>query len=105
MRRTRRFRRRWREVVDGIVSLHDFRRARAMATHRAVGARPQWNLYGSHYLYPADLAAIYDLNPLYKAGTDGAGVSIAIAGRSNIDMSDVAARFARSGSEGGIARR
>ena len=84
------------EVVDGIVSLHDFRRVRAMATHRALGTRPQWNLYGSDYLYPADLAAIYDLNPLYQAGsdgagTDGAGVSIAIAGRSNIDLGDVAA--------------
>ena len=84
-------------VVGGIVSLHDFRRVAAISSHKPLGARAQWNLYGSHYMYPADYAAIYNLNPLYDAGTAGAGVSIAIAGRSNIDLSDVAAFRTASG--------
>jgi subtilase family serine protease len=84
-------------VVQGIVSLHDFRRTPAISAPRSLAARAEWNLYGSHYLYPADLAVIYDLNPLYQAGTSGAGVSIAIAGRSNIDLADVASFRAAAG--------
>jgi len=84
-------------VVEGIVSLHDFRRARAGRTERALGPRPQWNMGGNHYLFPADYATIYDLNPLYGAGTTGAGVSIAIVGRSNINLSDMAAFRTASG--------
>ncbi len=78
-------------VVGGIVSMHDFRRAPAMAAHRALQSTPQWTLNGTHYLFPADFAAIYNLNPLYGAGTSGAGVPIAIAGRSNINLGDVEA--------------
>ena len=43
------------------------------------------------------LPPIYDLNPLYGAGTTGTGVSIAIVGRSNINVSDVAAFRAKAG--------
>ncbi len=77
-------------VVSGIVSLNDFRHAPQIRARRALGARPQWNIYGSNYLFPADFATIYDVNPLYSAGSTGAGVSIAIVGRSNINLSDVA---------------
>jgi subtilase family serine protease len=52
---------------------------------------------GNHYLFPADYATIYDLNPVYGAGTTGAGVAIAVAGRSNINLSDVQAFRTASG--------
>jgi len=90
-------------VVGGVVSLHDFRRrseikartalaTEAVAGERSfVGAQPLYTSGSTHYLFPADWATIYDLNSLYGAGTAGAGSSIAIAGRSNIDVSDVAA--------------
>lgn len=39
---------------------------------------------------PFDFAAIYNLLPLWNAGIDGTGQTIAIAGRSEIDLSDVA---------------
>jgi hypothetical protein len=48
-------------------------------------------------LYPADWATIYDVNPLYKAGTTGAGSSIAIVGRSNLNLADVSEFRAKSG--------
>jgi len=83
--------------VEGIVSLHDFRRASSIGPRRAVALRPQWNLAGSHFLYPADFAVLYDLNPLYSEGTTGSAVSIAIAGRSNINVADVSAFRANSG--------
>jgi subtilase family serine protease len=76
-------------VVEGIVSLHDFRRAPAMTARRLAGTRPEMTSGGSHYLFPADYGVIYDLNSLYAAGTTGTGVSIAIAGRSDIDPGDV----------------
>ncbi len=80
-------------VVGGLVSLHSFRRTSQIANRRPLGtgqaAAPLYSAGSTHYLFPADFASIYDLNPLLSAGTAGAGVSIAIAGRSNINLSDV----------------
>ncbi|HUA99612.1 MAG TPA: S53 family peptidase [Terracidiphilus sp.] len=105
-------------VVGGVVSLNDFRHQSEMAVKAIMsgglgppeigqstgdarrgpapqpgrtGASPQLTSGGNHYLYPADFATIYDLDPLYNAGTSGAGVTVAITGRSNINLSDVAA--------------
>ncbi len=60
-------------------------------------ARPQYTSGSTHYLFPADWATIYDLNSLYSAGTKGTGTSIAIVGRSNINVSDVTQFRAASG--------
>jgi pseudomonalisin len=78
-------------VVGGVVSLHDFRRQAETGTRKVLSAQPEYTAGSTHYLFPADFAAIYDLNPLYSAGTEGAGTAIAVAGRSNILTSDVAA--------------
>jgi len=84
-------------VVAGIVSLHDFRRRSEIAGKLSVpelkgkqaispeNTQPN----GAHYLFPADFAAIYDLNPLYAAGTTGKGSYIAVVGRSNISLNDI----------------
>lgn len=93
-------------LVSGIVSLHDFRRSAeiearlpleagiggrpALEPGATAGSQPEYTAGGTHYVFPSDFATIYDLDPLYDAGTTGAGVSIAIAGRSNINLSDVA---------------
>jgi pseudomonalisin len=77
-------------VVTGIVSLHDFARVSQMRPRVLAGKHPSYTDGSSHYLFPADWAAIYDLVPLYAAGTSGSGTSIAIVGRSNISLSDVA---------------
>ena len=93
-------------VVAGILSLHDFRRnseahlVRGIADPKtareeaaisdAQGANPENTQGSTHYLFPADFATIYDLNPLYNAGQNGSGISIAIVGRSNINLNDVA---------------
>ncbi|ABF39455.1 protease [Candidatus Koribacter versatilis Ellin345] len=44
---------------------------------------------GEHAITPADFATIYNLNPLYQAGINGAGQSIAIVARSDIYSRDV----------------
>jgi subtilase family serine protease len=84
-------------TVGGIVSLHSFRRTSAISSRRILNISPltspraQYSAGATHYLFPADLATVYDLNALYAEGINGAGTSIAIAGRSNINLSDVAA--------------
>jgi uncharacterized membrane protein len=88
-------------VVGGVVSLHDFRRTSEIGARKELSSgletRPQYTSGSAHYLFPADWATIYDLSPLYSAGTKGAGVSIAITGRSNINVSDVTEFRAASG--------
>jgi len=73
-------------VVLGTVTLHDFGRTSFRTVKQTVS---DFASGGSNYLAPADFATIYNLNPLYTAGTDGTGTSIAIVGRTNITLSDV----------------
>jgi len=47
--------------------------------------------YCNNWLGPYDFATIYDVLPLWNAGIDGTGVSIAIVGETDIQMSDVQA--------------
>jgi len=73
------------EVVRGVVSLHDFL---SLPNHVV---RPAYTYEGSsHYLMPQDWATIYDALPLYNQGIVGAGQSIAVLGRVDITMADVA---------------
>ncbi len=46
---------------------------------------------GNHFLAPADLATIYNLNPIYGQGTDGTGQTIAVVGQSDINVFDIEA--------------
>jgi pseudomonalisin len=72
-------------LVAGIVSLHDVPLPSVGYRRRAAGTG------GARPLAPADLATIYDLLPLYAAGIDGAGQSVAIVGRTDIELADVQA--------------
>ncbi len=47
--------------------------------------------YCSNWLGPYDFATIYDVLPLWNAGIDGTGVTIAIVGETDIQLSDVQA--------------
>jgi hypothetical protein len=76
-------------VVGGVLSLHDFRRTSEIRARESLGTRPQYSAGSTHYLFPADWATIYDLNSLYSAGKTGTGTSIAIVGRSDINLPDV----------------
>lgn len=78
-------------LVNGVVSLHDFRHSPQIASQRPLDSTPAYSAGSTHNLFPADFAAIYNLNPLFSAGTSGAGVAIAIVGRSNINIGDVEA--------------
>jgi len=78
------------EVVTGVVSLNDFE---SQPMHRGLAPigspQPEFTSGGSHYLAPADFATIYDSASLYTQSIDGTGQSVAVAGRSNLNLSDV----------------
>ena len=64
------------DVVAGIVSLHDFR------PHTNFKARPAYTFSNGSGTYeavtPADLATIYNFNPLFAAGITGQGQRIVV---------------------------
>jgi len=65
-----------RGVVDGIVSLHDFR------PHTYMKPKTQYTFSsggGTYYaMTPADLATVYNLTPLFKAGITGKGQTVVV---------------------------
>ncbi len=73
-------------LVAGVVSLNSFP-LRALHTQPQLvsgqGIAPSYTYGSSHYLAPADFATIYNMSPLYTAGINGAGTTIAIVGRTH----------------------
>ena len=89
-------------VVAGLASTNDIQPARYSnvigkatfnpKTHETI---PQWTYpaaSGKKYLVaaPGDLAIQYDIDPFYKAGTNGAGITIGIVSQAGIDNTIVA---------------
>ncbi|HTB15455.1 MAG TPA: S53 family peptidase [Bryobacteraceae bacterium] len=61
-------------AIAGIVSMHDF------MPHKMAKPKYTFTYQGQTYwaLVPADLATIYDMNPLLKAGTTGSGQTVVV---------------------------
>ena len=87
-------------VVAGIDTLHDFRKTQAIrvlgTAHRSGNSavwQPDFTFNGAagveHFLAPGDFAKIYNTAGLYQSGINGAGQSLAIVARNNINLSDV----------------
>jgi hypothetical protein len=87
-------------VAQGVLSLHDFRKKAAHSQFHRVSRNPATGQLvpdftistaqgSAHFMVPGDFARIYNTEPLLKQRISGAGVSIAIVGRSNINLSDV----------------
>ncbi|HEV2721463.1 MAG TPA: protease pro-enzyme activation domain-containing protein, partial [Thermoanaerobaculia bacterium] len=74
------------DVVGGVVTLHDFGRHPMNHGFKPV---PDYTSGTSHYVAPADFAKIYNVNPLYTAGINGSGQTVAIVGRTDIALGDV----------------
>ena len=76
------------DVVSGVVTLHDFGRHPMNHGFKPV-SMPEYTSGTSHYVAPADFAKIYNVNPLYTAGINGSGQTVAIVGRTDIALGDV----------------
>jgi uncharacterized protein (TIGR03437 family) len=77
------------DAVAGFLGLNDFRTKPASRSLGSVSIPDYTSSTGDHYLSPADWTTIYDVKPLYTAGIDGTGQSIAIVGQSDILLSDL----------------
>ncbi len=93
-------------VVTSVLSLNDFDKpslhSNATSVRRNIvtgkldpvndtrGPTPAFTSgTGTHLLAPGDYAKIYDTTPLLQSGTQGTGISIAIPGRTEINLADV----------------
>ncbi|HYB90353.1 MAG TPA: protease pro-enzyme activation domain-containing protein, partial [Candidatus Binataceae bacterium] len=66
-------------AVVGVVALHDFR------PHPVLHKSTEYTIGGGTYaLVPADLATIYNLNPVFSAGYSGQGQTIVVAEDSDV---------------------
>ena len=76
-------------IVAGVGGLNDFRpkphfKRRNPAYSFPVGS----NQYKPH-LAPGDIATVYDINPLYTAGTDGTGQKLVVVGQTDVYLADL----------------
>jgi subtilase family serine protease len=72
-------------LVAGFPSLGDF-----FARSHHLVSKPLTNLSsGKHAMSPGDFSTIYNTTPLYGAGIDGTGQTIAVVGRTDIKLADV----------------
>jgi subtilase family serine protease len=81
-------------VVTAIRGLDDFRPhpPASQAIAQKIDGRPEFtSSNGTHYIAPDDLAAIYDITPLYAAGYNGAGQKLAVVGQTDISIADMRA--------------
>jgi Pro-kumamolisin, activation domain/IPT/TIG domain len=76
-------------AISGIVSLHDFLpnplyQLRRSRDHFDFHDGDNKNNNNAHPVAPADLATIYNLNPLFNAGVSGQGQTIVVVEDSNV---------------------
>ncbi len=88
-------------AVAGVHTLHNFLKkpmirvgSRVRATFMPgpppqVTFPPQNGRPAIHALGPQDYAKIYNINPAYNSGITGAGITVAVVGRSNFSVGDV----------------
>jgi hypothetical protein len=81
-------------VVAGVRNLDDFRpRPQHISMKRNFTSATSGNVFFS----PGDIVTTYDIQPLYSAGIDGTGQTIAIMGQSFVNVADVEAFQAAAG--------
>jgi uncharacterized protein (TIGR03437 family) len=85
-------------LVAVIAGLNDFHPKPAIRLGQIGGKEsPEYSSGSSHVMVPDDFATIYDVQPLYAQGYDGAGQTLVILGGSDINVSDIASFRSASG--------
>ena len=80
------------EALEGVIqSIRNLNDSRPKPQVRFRNTTPNFTSAqsGNHYLTPKDVATIYDVNAAYSSGYSGIGQSIAIAGQSQVNVSDI----------------
>ena len=83
-------------LLVGIRGLNDFKlKPRSVRNRRQFQAPLEPNftssISGNNFLAPDDFATIYDVKALYNSGIDGTGQKVAIAGQTDIKLTDIEA--------------
>jgi len=99
-------------VVAGVATLHNFTKqsqlissGRQFEAQLSSAGRPLFTAgFGNNALSPGDYARIYNLNPLFNANVNGAGTTIAVVGRTNINLSDIQEFRSTFGLSGGTVQ-
>jgi len=73
-------------TVEAVRNLSNFRPKPMHVRTRTAFTSSQ---SGNVFFAPGDIGVTYDINPLYSAGVDGTGQSIAVMGQSAIQTSDI----------------
>lgn len=73
-------------TIEAVRNLSNFRPKPLYVKTRAGFTSGQ---SGNNFFAPGDIAVTYDIQPLYSAGIDGTGQSIAVVGQSAIDVKDI----------------
>jgi len=79
-------------VILGFRGLNDFRPKPLdlqVGKPRSIAKPDYSDGTGDHALVPADLATIYNVHGLYNSGITGSGVTVAVVGQTDMDMSDI----------------
>ena len=77
-------------VVGGITGLNDFRLKPRIHTRKVNPAYNGGADYGN-LMAPGDFYSIYDIKPLLANSVNGSGITIAVAGQTDISLNDVKA--------------
>ena len=78
-------------MVRGVGHLNSLRPTPLHRTQASKQLQPSLTTTdGTHYMVPADVQTIYDVNAIYTAGYTGAGQTIAVVGQSLVDPADIA---------------
>ncbi len=83
-------------LVTGIRGLNDFH-PRPHSRRSVIQPRFTSSISGNHYIAPADFWTIYNVKPLLAGGITGVGQSIAVAGQTDLAVSDIEAFQSASG--------
>ena len=81
-------------VVGSVAGLNDFRLKPRLHAHQVqANADPKFtsSISGNTYIAPGDFYTIYDVKPLLSSSINGTGITIAVAGQTDISLSDVTA--------------
>jgi subtilase family serine protease len=88
-------------VVTNLSGLNDFklksrahtRTVKVPVADSTTGVHPDYtsSITGNHYIAPGDFYTIYNVNPLLSSSINGQGISIAVMGQTDINLSDVTA--------------
>lgn len=87
-------------VVASVAGLNDFKLKPRAITHQVqANANPKFtsSISGDHYIAPGDFYTIYDTQPLLNNSINGTGITIAVAGQTDISLADVTAFRTASG--------